>query len=244
MITILFQGDSITDGNRLKDPASRWDLNHQIGHSYVFNIVGTLGRRYPGKFRFVNRGLSGDHVKSIEARWQADTLDEHPDILSLLLGINGNRFPDNRQLYEGTPEEIEENLREFDEGYRRLLDSVLAQKPGTKLILIEPFSLPVGAYKVHYEGLLPIFPKKQEMVRRIAEDYGAVWIPVQKTLNRLVDETAAVFARDMIDLDPMAYWLWDGVHPTEPMHCVIADLWLAGAGDPLNGLLSGQLNSD
>ena len=229
MITILFQGDSITDGNRLKDPASRWDLNHQIGHSYVFNIVGTLGRRYPGKFRFVNRGLSGDHVKSIETRWKTDTLDEHPDILSLLLGINGNRFPDNRQLYEGTPEEIADNLREFDEGYRRLLDRVLAQNPETKLILIEPFSLPVGAYRVHYEGLLPIFPKKQEMVRQIAEEYHAVWIPVQEKLNRLVEKTAADFARDGIDLDPMAYWLWDGVHPTEPMHSYLADLWLEGA---------------
>ena len=49
MIRILFQGDSITDGNRYKDPSSRWDLNHQIGHSYVFNITGILGRRAPGK---------------------------------------------------------------------------------------------------------------------------------------------------------------------------------------------------
>lgn len=28
---ILFQGDSITDGNRYKEPERRHDLNHQIG---------------------------------------------------------------------------------------------------------------------------------------------------------------------------------------------------------------------
>ena len=55
---ILFQGDSITDGNRLKD--CPWDLNHQIGHSYPYVIVGKLGAEYPQQgLRFVNRGISG-----------------------------------------------------------------------------------------------------------------------------------------------------------------------------------------
>ena len=90
MIRVLFQGDSITDGNRYKDPQNRWDLNHQIGHSYVFNVVGALGRRFPGKYAFINRGVSGDTVEKIAARWQQDTSDEKPDVLSLLLGINGH----------------------------------------------------------------------------------------------------------------------------------------------------------
>ena len=82
MIRILFQGDSITDGNRYKDPESRWDLNNQIGHSYVFLIAATLGRKAPGKYLFINRELSGDSVTSINARWQEDTLDEKPEVLS------------------------------------------------------------------------------------------------------------------------------------------------------------------
>ena len=55
MIKILFQGDSITDGNRYKDPQKRWDLNHQIGHFYVFNIAGILGVKYPGKYDIILR---------------------------------------------------------------------------------------------------------------------------------------------------------------------------------------------
>lgn len=44
---ILFQGDSITDGNRYREPERRHDLNHQIGHSYAFIVSGMLGAEYP-----------------------------------------------------------------------------------------------------------------------------------------------------------------------------------------------------
>ena len=50
---ILFQGDSITDGGRIR--TNDWDLNHQMGHSYPFLINAKLGSEYPEKdFRFIN----------------------------------------------------------------------------------------------------------------------------------------------------------------------------------------------
>ena len=48
-IHLLFTGDSITDGNRYKDPDKEWDLNHQIGHSFVYVINALLGSLYPEK---------------------------------------------------------------------------------------------------------------------------------------------------------------------------------------------------
>ncbi|MBQ3592127.1 MAG: lysophospholipase [Clostridia bacterium] len=226
MIRILFQGDSITDGNRYKDPAKRWDLNHQIGHSYVFQIAGILGRRYIGKYCCINRGVSGDTVESISERWQRDTLDENPDILSLLLGVNGNGKWDGYY-----PEGTEEHLRNFDAGYRRLLDSAAAQNPAIQFILIEPFVLPVGSRKIHYADFFPVFQRKQKIIQQIAEDYHAVWIPVQEKLQFLAEETERIGSHN---LDPAAYWLWDGIHPTEAMHSFLADLWLEGAENILN----------
>ena len=223
MIRVLFQGDSITDGNRYKDPASRWDLNHQIGHSYVFQIVGSLSRKYIGRYQFINRGVSGDNVEKITARWQRDTLDEKPDILSLLLGINGNGACDGTY-----PEGTEQHMHRFDTGYRQLLDAVLTQNDQTKLILIEPFVLPAGPKKNHYAEFYAAFAQKREIIHRIAEDYGAVWIPVQAELEALAQETASIFAEQGSELDPYAYWLWDGIHPTEATHNVLADLWLKG----------------
>ena len=228
MIRILFQGDSITDGARLKDPASRWDLNHQIGHSYVFSIVSQLGRRDPGKYVFINRGLSGDNVDSIADRWQRDTLDEKPDILSVLLGINGNGKLDGNY-----PEGAEEHVARFESCYRALLASARAENPALKLILIEPFYLPVGERGETYGSFRPVFRRMQGIVKSLAEETGAVFVPVQEPLEALVEKTAPVLKENGCPTDPTAYWLWDGVHPTEPMHGFLADLWLAAAADLL-----------
>ena len=228
MIRVLFQGDSITDGNRYKEPERRWDLNHQIGHTYVYDIVSWLGLRYPGRYLFINRGISGTSIDSARQRWQTDTLDEHPDVMSILLGINGEGQRDGQY-----PEGAEAHLARCDAVYRELLDMALAQNPSLKLIIMEPFMLPVGRYKEHYADFMRVFSRKQEMIKRIAEDYGAVFIPVQKRLEGLVADSAASLAANGCDTDPCAYWLWDGVHPTEAMHGFLAELWLRAAADVL-----------
>ena len=43
---ILFQGDSITDGGRMRGKENEWDLNHQMGHGYAFLINAILGTKY------------------------------------------------------------------------------------------------------------------------------------------------------------------------------------------------------
>ena len=225
MIRILFQGDSITDGARYKDPSKRWDLNHQIGHSYVFTVVGTLGRKYPGKYCFINRGVSGDNVDKITERWQVDTLDEKPDILSLLLGVNGNGNFDGE-----FPEGTEAHLQAFEVGYRNLLKTARDQNPNLKIVIMEPFVLPNRQKdEEKLKRFMPIFQRKQEIVRNIAKEFDAIWIPIQDRLNRLVTETASVLIDNGCDTDPCAYWLWDGVHPTESMHSLLAELWLEAA---------------
>lgn len=64
---ILFQGDSITDGGRMKD--YEFDLNHQMGHGYAYIVNSTLGAKYPEKnLRFINKGISGNRVGDLYAR--------------------------------------------------------------------------------------------------------------------------------------------------------------------------------
>ena len=86
---ILFQGDSITDGNRYKSQASEWDKNHQIGHSYAYIVTGILGAAFPERhYEFINRGVSGNRTENLLARWEEDALALNPDVLSILVGIN------------------------------------------------------------------------------------------------------------------------------------------------------------
>src|SRR5436189_5610224 len=82
---ILFQGDSITDGNRGRDA----DPNHILGHGYVFIIAAKYGAAFPElNLDFINRGISGNTVLDLEKRWQKDTLDLKPDVWSVLIGVN------------------------------------------------------------------------------------------------------------------------------------------------------------
>ena len=85
---ILFTGDSITDGNRYKDPGMEWDLNHQMGHSYAYIVNGIVGCKYPNKYAFKNRGISGNRIADLYARKDADLFAIKPDVLSILVGVN------------------------------------------------------------------------------------------------------------------------------------------------------------
>ena len=81
----LFQGDSITDGNRGRNK----DPNHILGHGYAFSVSSRIGADFPkAGFTFYNRGISGNTVVDLKGRWQEDTLDLNPGVLSVLVGIN------------------------------------------------------------------------------------------------------------------------------------------------------------
>src|SRR5436190_11183930 len=66
---ILFQGDSITDGNRGRSA----DPNHILGHGYAFIIAAKFGAAFPeANLEFFNRGVSGNTVLDLEKRWPKD----------------------------------------------------------------------------------------------------------------------------------------------------------------------------
>ena len=202
---ILFQGDSITDGNRYKDEASRWDLNHQIGHSYAYMVTGKLMGEYPRRYVCVNRGVSGNTVLQLRERWQRDAVDERPDALILLTGVN-----DCSAVAAGNM-----TAEDFGRIYRELLRDVKAASPAARFILLEPFLFSAD------ENRTRIMDGLRAEVGKIASECGAVFVPLQEEFSRCARE------------DGESYWLWDGVHPTEPMHGFLADLWLAAAGEIL-----------
>jgi lysophospholipase L1-like esterase len=166
---ILFQGDSITDGNRGRS----LDPNHILGHGYAFIIAARHGAAFPErKLDFYNRGVSGNTVLDLEKRWAKDTLALKPDLLSVMIGVNDNGKGVALEAYEAA--------------YDRILTEARTQNPKLKLVLMEPFVRHPG--KPVPEGIVA----RQAIVAKLAEKHGAALVRLQK----LFDDAAAKTADD------------------------------------------------
>lgn len=214
---ILFTGDSITDGNRYKKKEQRWDLNHQMGHTYAYIINGILGSTFPERqFRFMSRGVSGNRIIDLYARSEVDLYPLKPDILSVLVGVNDG--PIDRNHFQPTP------VKKYEKIYRLFLDEAKERLPDCRLVLMEPFVCNAG--RLREEGSYPIWREAIEgyagVVRRLAEDYSAVFVPLQQIFD------------DSCEKYPAEYWCWDGVHPTENGHGLIARQWMEKTRDLLD----------
>jgi lysophospholipase L1-like esterase len=193
---ILFQGDSITDGNRGRS----LDPNHILGHGYAFLIAAKVGALLPQRnLIFLNRGVSGNTVADLAARWSTDTLELKPDLLSILIGINDN----SRQV----------PLDAFEKGYDQLLAEAVAANPRLRIVLCEPFTLPVGKFQENFQPWAAGVQLRQEAVARLAAKYHAAVVRFQKVFD------------DACQRAPAAYWIWDGIHPTYSGHQLMADEW-------------------
>ena len=192
---ILFQGDSITDGNRGRSA----DPNHILGHGYCFIIAAKYGAQDAERnLLFMNRGISGNTVSNLQERWQKDTLDLKPDVLSILIGINdGRKVP----------------LDQYEQIYDKLLTETRAALPNIKFVLCEPFYLPKGGH-TDSDARDQDVKKRQVIVAKLAEKHHAALVRLQHVFDEACKRA------------PAEYWIWDSVHPTYSGHQLMADEWV------------------
>jgi lysophospholipase L1-like esterase len=199
---ILFQGDSITDGGRWR---TGMDYNHIMGQDYGYIIAAQIGYESPQRdLNFIDRGIGGDQVRDLAARWQTDTLDVHPQLLSILVGVNDT-------LEDGTKTETVEQYRQT---YDALLAKTLAALPGVHIVLGEPFMMPVGKYKADYATWMAQLAKRQAVVAALAAKYHLPEIMYQDAFTAALQRA------------PADHWSWDGVHPTYAGHGMMVQEWL------------------
>ena len=200
MKRIVFQGDSITDGGRgLTD-----DLNHIMGHGYVYNIASKLCCENYKKYEIVNKGVGGNRIDDLFSRWENDVLDLKPDIVSVLVGVNdiGKRI------------NISFDSKKYERIYRMLIEMTIEKNAGVKFVLCEPFVVPKKENWSVYDQFKREMINLQKVVEKLAIEYKAIYVPLQ-----------AKFDERAVDND-YEYWLWDGVHPTCAGHYIIAKEWL------------------
>lgn len=204
-LVFLFQGDSITDGNRgrSKDP------NHIMGHGYAFSVASRIGADFAESNPvFFNRGISGNRVHDLQSRWQADTLDIRPDVLSVLIGINDV----SHMINEVAVNKAE--IGQFETTYRNILSQSKKQNPDTLFVLCLPFVYPVGKVKQDWEKYHSTVEQLAAGIKKLASDFNAVLVDFPAVFNKTLKRM------------PAEYWIWDGIHPTVPAHELMAREWI------------------
>jgi lysophospholipase L1-like esterase len=201
--TFLFQGDSITDGNRTRNN----DWNHILGHGYMYLIASRLWfDKTEAGYKFLNRGISGNKVTDLAKRWQTDTLDLKPNVLSILVGVN--------DAHSVVRDQNPESAALFEETYRKLLTDTKQSLHDVVLVLCEPFILPVGKVKNNVELWNEEIQKRQIVVKRLASEFQAIFVPFQKYFDEATEKA------------PADFWCWDGIHPMPVGHELMARVWI------------------
>lgn len=210
----LFQGDSITDGNRGRTP----DPNHILGHGFACMVSSKLGAdNFTEQPTFINRGQSGDTITKMYARWREDAILLKPTYINLLIGINDTCMClpfDNAG--NGTPGDYYERI------LRLIITDTLKELPDVKFILCEPFFLPLPTQdaekKAKYERVSREITEYQKVVRRVAAEYNFTFVPFQDLFDDLATKT-----------NP-EYLVWDCIHPTMVGHEFMTRRWLEIVG--------------
>ncbi len=200
MKRILFQGDSITDWFRAKD---RDDV---LGSNYVSMISGELGLKYPNKYEFINRGISGNRSIDILGRTQKDIVALKPDYMSILVGVN--------DVWHGLEWNNGISPERYEIYYNMIIEETKESLPDIKIMILEPFILKGSVAMKDPDAYISGVKKLAKIAKKVADKNGAIFVFLQEKFD------------EMLKYAPVEYWSYDGVHPNAAGHCIIKNAWI------------------
>lgn len=224
-IRILFTGDSITDTSRTElvegmtkmmaamgeRPGMPGVANPRtdriLGAGYVAVAASILTCEEPGKYEILNRGIAGNRIVDLDARIKNDCINLKPDVLSILVGING--VAHDAVLQNGVDAE------KFERVYDSWLTEIKKALPDIKIIMMTPYLLRGPVSEQHWDYFVPQTALRCEVILRLAEKHGATVIDTQKIFTDAYEQTGNVFD-----------WTQDGVHPSPAGHMLMARKWI------------------
>ncbi len=198
-MTVLFQGDSVTDCSRDRSIESGMEC---LGEGYPMVFAEIYNTLFPdNKVKFVNRGVSGDRTNNLLERYEKDFKAVNPDFISIMIGINNTwRNFDGQEDYC--------SAERFESEYEELLAKIKADLPDAKILIIEPFAFTAHPERNTWQEDLD---GKRDATRRLAFKYADWFIPMYEIMTK-----ASETEFDMYELSA------DGVHPCATGHSLIA----------------------
>lgn len=188
----LFLGDSITDSNHLWMPETG-----SLGDGYVAMLAKQLGP----DAQIVNKGIDGFTVAALLERLNRGFLKGHPDVISLMIGINdiGVALNTNVTL----------NDLRFAEHYREVL--MRLHDSGAAVLCSGPFIFP---HPQKYQLWIPYVLELEQIMGEICASLSLPFVPLHAYMTSLVQNE---------DYDAVTV---DGIHPTTYGHEKLADYLL------------------
>lgn len=198
---IWFLGDSLTDSGRNREEKRP---NVHLGNGYVNMICGQLiASRPDAGYEIYNRGINGNRICDLYARWLEDAVNPQYDLLSILAGVNDVGF--SRRLNCGSDAE------RFEFIYDRMLAEVTRSHPSAHVMLVEPFLFRFpyldGArgddiYR-DWDAWSHEIRLRGEVARRLAKKHDALFVPMFDHFLALSEQYGAqTFSLDCIHLTP------------------------------------------
>lgn len=187
---IVFAGDSVTDMGSVTPVGE--GLFDNLGNGYVRCVEDYLSAVYPEVLvRVTNSGISGHTSRHLLERWERDVLSLKPDHISICIGINDvwRQFDTPAMPDEAvSPQEYEENLTKMVESAKTYVKTIFLMTP----YYMEPNK---------QDAMRARMDVYSEIVKKIAEKYGCVFIDLQAMFDRYFKYRHST------------YIAWDRIHP-------------------------------
>lgn len=208
---IVFIGDSITDAGRdqTSGEPSPWSPGFGLGSGYVSQVWAWLAAAYPEKqIRLFNKGISGNNVRDLEARWETDVVALEPDVLCVMIGIN--------DVWRQFDVPLRPDHQVLPAEYRAVLDRLLGKvRPKLRqLYLATPYY---------------IESNRDEPMRRRMDEYGGIIRELAAAHDAVLIDVQAAFDAVLEHAHP-ASLAWDRIHPGPHGHMVITRAFLKAFG--------------
>lgn len=200
---LIMTGDSVTDCDRGRPVGE--GLFGAIGNGYVNFVQANLMAKYPeNRIRVVNMGSTGNTIRDLKGRWETDIVEQEPDWLSVMIGIN--------DVWRQFDSPLETERHVYLEEYSQTLEVLVSStKPLLKgLVLMTPYYIEPNVN----DSMRWTMDKYGAIVKSISQKYSTCFVDTQVAFNKIFEH----YHPNLIS--------WDRVHPNNIGHMVLAQAFL------------------